>query len=75
MGRKPIEKTEQEKRQAAIDQQQYIDNWCKDNATRISLKLMNRSDADILEHLIKCESKQGEIKRILRLAMETEKNK
>lgn len=44
----------------------------KDHVTRISLKLMNTTDADILNYLEPCTSKQGEIKRLLRLAMAIE---
>lgn len=44
----------------------------KDHVTRISLKLMNTTDADILDHLNQSNNKQGEIKRLLRLAMAIE---
>lgn len=40
--------------------------WQKANTTRISLKLFNTTDADILTHLSKQENKQGYIKRIIR---------
>lgn len=53
----------------------YIDEWSKENAVRISMKLMKSTDADILAYLEGKPSKQGEIKRLVRLAMEIEKGK
>lgn len=48
--------------------------WMKENTTHIGIKLNNRTDADILEYIEGKPSKQGEIKRLVRIAMEVEKN-
>lgn len=45
--------------------------WEKDNVTRVSLKFMNSTDADIVNYL-KGKPKQETIKRALRLLMEHE---
>lgn len=46
--------------------------WIKANTTTIATKFNNRTDADILAYLENVESKQGEIKRLLRLAIAME---
>jgi hypothetical protein len=46
--------------------------WERLNTTFIGLKLNNRQDADILAQ-ISGRARQTEIKRLLRLAMETER--
>lgn len=38
----------------------------KENTTRINLKLNNKTDADIIQHLKAQESIQGYIKRLIR---------
>lgn len=38
----------------------------KEKCTRISIKLVNKTDADILEHLAKKSNKQGYIKALIR---------
>ena len=38
----------------------------KDKCTRISIKLVNNTDADILAHLAKQPNKQGYIKALIR---------
>ena len=38
----------------------------RDKCTRVSIKLVNTTDADILEHLAKQSNKQGYIKRLIR---------
>lgn len=48
--------------------------WTKKNTTYFGIKLQNSTDADILAALDGAESKQGEIKRLLRVALEMEKN-
>ena len=53
--------------------QRANDRYDKTHATRISLKLMNSTDADILSALENAPSKQGEIKRLLRVALAEEK--
>lgn len=47
--------------------------WMAENTTQISLKLNNKTDADILAAL-DGKSRQGEIKRLVRLGMEVERN-
>ena len=44
--------------------------WMKENTTFIGLKLNNRIDADILEAL-EGKSKQSEIKRLIRIALQS----
>lgn len=41
----------------------------KEKCTRISIKLVNNTDADILEHLAKQPNKQGYIKSLIRADM------
>lgn len=48
--------------------------WTKDNTSYIGLKLNNRQDSDILQAL-DGKPKQTEIKRLLRLAIEIEKER
>lgn len=47
-------------------------DWMKANTTFIGLKLNNRRDADILEAL-EGKQKQSEIKRLLRIALQSDK--
>lgn len=50
--------------------------WIKENATNVAIRLMLKTDSDIIDHLAKYPSKSGEIKRLLRIALEVErKNK
>lgn len=49
-------------------------DWMKQNTTFIGLKLNNRTDADILEAL-EGKQKQSEIKRLLRIALQSEHQK
>lgn len=42
--------------------------WVEENTTRITVKLNNRTDADILEAL-EGKAKQTEIKRLVRLGL------
>lgn len=46
--------------------------WDQENTTQISVKLQNKTDADILAFLTG-KQKQTEIKKALRLLMEKEK--
>ena len=48
--------------------------WMKENTTFIGLKLNHRTDSDILEAL-QGKQKQTEIKRLLRIALQSEKQK
>lgn len=50
--------------------------WDKENSVLCGVKLMTKTDSDIIDHLAKYPSKSGEIKRLLRIALEVErKNK
>ena len=46
--------------------------WMKENTTFIGLKLNHNTDSDILEAL-QGKQKQTEIKRLLRIALQSEK--
>jgi hypothetical protein len=48
--------------------------WMKENTTFIGLKLNHNTDADILEAL-QGKQKQTEIKRLLRIALQSETQK
>jgi hypothetical protein len=48
--------------------------WMKENKTFIGLKLNHNTDADILEAL-QGKQKQTEIKRLLRIALQSETQK
>lgn len=48
--------------------------WMKENTTFIGLKLNHNTDTDILEAL-QGKQKQTEIKRLLRIALQSEKQK
>ena len=41
----------------------------KEKCTRVSIKLVNQTDADILAHLAKQSNKQGYIKALIRADM------
>lgn len=41
----------------------------KEKCTRVSIKLVNNTDADILDHLAKQSNKQGYIKALIRADM------
>ena len=49
-------------------------DWIKENTTFIGLKLNHNTDSDILEAL-QGKQKQTEIKRLLRIALQSEKQK
>lgn len=48
--------------------------WEKENVTQVTLKLNHNTDSDILEAL-QGKQKQTEIKRLLRIALQSEKQK
>ncbi len=48
--------------------------WMKANTTQIPIKLNNNTDSDILDAL-QGKQKQTEIKRLLRIALQSEKQK
>ena len=50
--------------------------WDKENSVLCGVRLMTKTDSDIIDHLAKYPSKSGEIKRLLRITLEVErKNK
>ena len=57
-------------------QKRAIAKYDAENTTRISMKLNNKTDADILQKLAEVESKQGYIKELIRkdLQKQTAKN-
>lgn len=52
--------------------------WDKENSVTITMRLMYKSDADILERMAGCKAlgvkPRTELKRLIRLGMEAEKN-
>lgn len=50
-------------------QRRANDRYDKANTTQIKMKLNNKTDADILEHLNKQKNKQGYIKDLIRRDM------
>ena len=48
----------------------YKAKYDAENTKFIGLKLNKNTDADILEHLEQCTNKQGEIKALIRKALE-----
>lgn len=59
-------KTEQIRRER---RQAVQEAWKAENTERITVRLNRRTDADILERLEGVESKQGELKRLVRLGI------
>lgn len=49
-------------------------NYEKNNCTRVSIKLCNKTDADIIEKLNKQDNKQGYIKQLIRDNIEVHNN-
>jgi len=60
------------RRLESIAEGQAHREWTKANTTFIGLKLNNRTDADILA-VLEGKAKQSEIKRLLRIALQSEK--
>lgn len=48
-------------------------NYEKNNCTRVSIKLGNKTDADIIEKLNKQNNKQGYVKELIRRDIERDK--
>ena len=48
-------------------------NYEKNNCTRVSIKLGNKTDADIIERLNKQDNKQGYVKELIRRDIERDK--
>lgn len=51
----------------------YMDEWQKKNTIIFSIRLQNTTDADLIEWLADKPSRQGEIKRLMRIAIALEK--
>jgi len=49
--------------------------WKAENTVFIGLRFQKSTDADIIKAISGVKSKQGEIKRLIRLGLEAEKNK
>ena len=49
--------------------------WDSENVSIYTFKAFVKTDSDIIDHLAKYPSKSGEIKRLLRIALEVEKAK
>lgn len=47
--------------------------WQKENTTQFTIRLQNSTDADLIERLKEAPSRQGEIKRLVRLGIEYER--
>lgn len=59
--------------QAAKERRQEVQEaWRNEHTERVTIRLNKRTDADILGKLTGVESKQGEIKRLVRLGIKAE---
>lgn len=47
-------------------QKKYDQDWKAKNTTRVTVRLNNNTDADIIEYLSTLDSKQGYIKELIR---------
>lgn len=54
------------KRKIYDSQRRSIAKYDKENTTQIKMKLNNKTDSDIIEHLKKQDNKQGYIKKLIR---------
>lgn len=54
-------------------QQEYDAQWKKENTVLYGVRLQRSTDADIIEILENAKSKQGEVKRLMRLGIEYER--
>ena len=60
---------------ARRQRQEYDEAWKLENTTRITLRLNNRTDADIIEAIKSTPgSKQGELKRLIRAGIASERS-
>jgi len=53
--------------------QKVKEKWKSENTFHFSVRLQNTTDADLIERISACPSKQGELKRLARLGIEYEK--
>ena len=53
---------------------QYMDEYDKENTTKVLLKLNNKTDADVIERLSAVGNKQGYIKELIRRDLNCHKN-
>lgn len=60
------EKKKKEKRKIYESQKRSIAKYDKENTTQIKMKLNNKTDRDIIDHLKKKGNKQGYIKSLIR---------
>ena len=61
-------------RRAAKERRQEVQEaWRAENTERITIRFNKHTDADILQQLDGVESKQGEVKRLVRLGMAAER--
>lgn len=60
------EKKKKEKRKIYESQKRSIAKYDKENTTQIKMKLNNKTDRDIIDHLKKNRNKQGYIKSLIR---------
>lgn len=61
--------TEEKKKQY----QKVQEKWKAANTFHFSVRLQNTTDADLIERISSCPSKQGELKRLARLGIAYEK--
>jgi hypothetical protein len=60
---------------ARRQRQEYEEAWKQENTTRITLRLNNRTDADIIEAMQTAQgSKQGELRRLIRAGIAAERS-
>lgn len=50
----------------------YQESWKKENTVQIGIRFQKSSDADLIQWLENKPSKAGEIKRLMRIAIESE---
>lgn len=59
-------KEKKKKRKIYESQKRSIAKYDRENTTQIKMKLNNKTDRDIIEHLQKQHNKQGYIKKLIR---------
>lgn len=64
-GAKAVEE-KKKKRKIYDSQRKAIAKYDRENTTQFKVKLNNKTDQDIIDHLRKQENKQGYIKRLIR---------
>ena len=53
---------------------EYRQQWQKDHTVLVALRLNRNTDGDIISAIENVQSKQGEIKRLVRLALQYEQD-